>query len=180
MTTIHPDYAILAARIAISNLHKETKKSFSATMKDLREYVNPKNGKWSPMISTETYEAIMENGTLLSHAQSSRHATHAASRKPRGVASYCCAFVTSSRLPSRAGLVIWLFDHGHFRLTYVSKEVHLTLRSGYEGEYDLLVPYSSERRTGDMFHAAGDHTGLGCRVIPGAVTELYSTSTSTM
>ena len=29
MTTKHPDYAILAARIAISNLHKETKKQFS-------------------------------------------------------------------------------------------------------------------------------------------------------
>lgn len=29
MTTDHPDYAILAARLAISNLHKETKKHFS-------------------------------------------------------------------------------------------------------------------------------------------------------
>ena len=29
MTTKHPDYAILAARIAVSNLHKETKKTFS-------------------------------------------------------------------------------------------------------------------------------------------------------
>lgn len=28
MATIHPDYAQLAARIAVSNLHKETKKSF--------------------------------------------------------------------------------------------------------------------------------------------------------
>lgn len=38
MTTKHPDYAILAARIAVSNLHKETKKSFSAVIKDLYEY----------------------------------------------------------------------------------------------------------------------------------------------
>ena len=37
-TTKHPDYAILAARIAISNLHKETKKHFSAVIKDLYEY----------------------------------------------------------------------------------------------------------------------------------------------
>jgi len=35
MATTHPDYAILAARIAISNLHKETSKSFSNTMKRL-------------------------------------------------------------------------------------------------------------------------------------------------
>ena len=35
LATEHPEYAILAARIAISNLHKNTKKSFSDTMKDL-------------------------------------------------------------------------------------------------------------------------------------------------
>lgn len=45
MTTTHPDYAILAARIAISNLHKETKKTFSEVVKDLYTYVNPKNRK---------------------------------------------------------------------------------------------------------------------------------------
>ncbi|PWN49742.1 putative RNR1-ribonucleoside-diphosphate reductase large subunit [Violaceomyces palustris] len=67
-TTSHPDYAILAARIAISNLHKETKKSFSSTVKDLYEYVNPKNGRLSPMISKETYEAIMENKEKLDSA----------------------------------------------------------------------------------------------------------------
>jgi len=39
MTTTHPDYAKLAARISVSNLHKNTKKSFSETMKDLYEYV---------------------------------------------------------------------------------------------------------------------------------------------
>ena len=38
LTTKHPDYAILAARIAISNLHKETKKSFSAVIADLHNY----------------------------------------------------------------------------------------------------------------------------------------------
>ena len=45
MTTTHPDYAQLAARISVSNLHKNTKKSFSATMKDLYEYINPRTGK---------------------------------------------------------------------------------------------------------------------------------------
>lgn len=37
-TTTHPDYAVLAARIAISNLHKETKKNFSAVVQDLYDY----------------------------------------------------------------------------------------------------------------------------------------------
>ncbi|KAF5344932.1 hypothetical protein D9758_011605 [Tetrapyrgos nigripes] len=68
LTTKHPDYAILAARIAISNLHKETKKSFSAVIKDLYEYVNPKNGKAASMISKETYETVMANKELLDSA----------------------------------------------------------------------------------------------------------------
>jgi ribonucleoside-diphosphate reductase subunit M1 len=38
LTTKHPDYAILAARIAVSNLHKETKKNFSHVIKDLHNY----------------------------------------------------------------------------------------------------------------------------------------------
>ena len=48
MTTNHPDYAILAARIAVSNLHKNTKKSFSRTMKDLFDYIDPKTGEKDP------------------------------------------------------------------------------------------------------------------------------------
>ncbi|TPX44110.1 ribonucleoside-diphosphate reductase [Synchytrium endobioticum] len=68
LTTKHPDYAILAARIAISNLHKETKKAFSAVVEDLFKYVNPKNSKPSPMISKETYEAVMENSAALDSA----------------------------------------------------------------------------------------------------------------
>ena len=83
MTTKHPDYAILAARIAVSNLHKETKKLFTcknhngfvfvntiwfinikAVMEDLHSYVNPKNGLHQPMISDEVYEIIKENGDV--------------------------------------------------------------------------------------------------------------------
>ncbi|PWN36770.1 putative RNR1-ribonucleoside-diphosphate reductase large subunit [Meira miltonrushii] len=67
-TTTHPDYAVLAARIAISNLHKETRKSFSQVIKDLFEYVNPRNGKHSPMISETTYNAIMKNQAQLDSA----------------------------------------------------------------------------------------------------------------
>ncbi|KAJ9111887.1 ribonucleotide-diphosphate reductase subunit rnr1 [Naganishia adeliensis] len=68
LTTRHPDYAILAARIAISNLHKETKKSFSQVIDDLYKWVNPKNGRAAPMISKETYEAIMDNREVLDSA----------------------------------------------------------------------------------------------------------------
>ncbi|EJD38904.1 ribonucleotide reductase alpha subunit [Auricularia subglabra TFB-10046 SS5] len=65
MTTKHPDYAILAARIAISNLHKETKKSFSHVIEDCYNYVNPKNGKPAGMISEETYRVVKANAELL-------------------------------------------------------------------------------------------------------------------
>jgi ribonucleoside-diphosphate reductase alpha chain len=65
MTTTHPDYAQLAARISVSNLHKNTKKSFSETMKDLYEYVNPRNSKKAPLLSDEVYEIINKNADLL-------------------------------------------------------------------------------------------------------------------
>ncbi|KAK2465404.1 hypothetical protein APHAL10511_002758 [Amanita phalloides] len=68
LTTKHPDYAVLAARIAISNLHKETKKNFSQVIKDLYDYVNPKNGRPASMISKETYDVVMENAQVLNSA----------------------------------------------------------------------------------------------------------------
>lgn len=65
MTTAHPDYAKLAARISVSNLHKNTKKSFSETMKDLYEYINPRTGKKAPLLSNEVYKVIAENAETL-------------------------------------------------------------------------------------------------------------------
>lgn len=65
MTTTHPDYAKLAARISVSNLHKNTKKSFSETMKDLFEYVNPRTGKKAPLLSKEVFKVIQENAERL-------------------------------------------------------------------------------------------------------------------
>jgi ribonucleoside-diphosphate reductase alpha chain len=65
MTTRHPDYAILAARIAISNLHKVTSKSFSNTMKRLYTYEDPKTGENASLISKEVYEAVRKNAALL-------------------------------------------------------------------------------------------------------------------
>ncbi|MDG2503397.1 MAG: ribonucleoside-diphosphate reductase subunit alpha [Flavobacteriaceae bacterium] len=61
MTTTHPDYAKLAARISVSNLHKNTKKSFSETMTDLYLYVNPRTGKKAPLLSDEVHEIIQKN-----------------------------------------------------------------------------------------------------------------------
>jgi len=65
MTTTHPDYAKLAARISVSNLHKNTKKSFSETMSDLYSYVNPRTGKNAPLLSDEVYKVIEKNAELL-------------------------------------------------------------------------------------------------------------------
>ncbi|MBE16947.1 MAG: ribonucleoside-diphosphate reductase, partial [Cytophagaceae bacterium] len=61
MTTTHPDYAKLAARISVSNLHKNTKKSFSEVMTDLYEYVNPRTGNKAPLIADEVYKVIQDN-----------------------------------------------------------------------------------------------------------------------
>lgn len=65
MTTKHPDYAILAARIAISNLHKETDKSFSATIEKLFHYQDPKTGEPAGLIGEDTYAIVMDNADLL-------------------------------------------------------------------------------------------------------------------
>jgi len=65
MTIAHPDYAQLAARIAISNLHKNTKKSFSETMSDMYFYVNPRTNQESPLLSEEVHEVIQANAAFL-------------------------------------------------------------------------------------------------------------------
>jgi ribonucleoside-diphosphate reductase alpha chain len=64
-TTTHPDYALLASRIAIGNLHKNTKKSFSQTISDLYNYVDPKTGKGAGLIAEDVYNMITENAPLL-------------------------------------------------------------------------------------------------------------------
>jgi ribonucleoside-diphosphate reductase subunit M1 len=65
MTTDHPDYAILAARIAVSNLHKETKKHFSDVIDDLYKAVNNKTGRKSQMISNQHHAIVMKNADRL-------------------------------------------------------------------------------------------------------------------
>ncbi|MBT1712221.1 ribonucleoside-diphosphate reductase subunit alpha [Fulvivirgaceae bacterium PWU5] len=68
LTTKHPDFAKLAARIAVSNLHKVTSKSFSSTMKRLYTYIDPKTGQNAPLVSKETYRVIKEHAAELDAA----------------------------------------------------------------------------------------------------------------
>jgi len=65
LTTKHPDYALLASRIAVSNLHKNTVKSFSETMRKLHEYIDGKTGKNASLIADDVWEVIKDNAELL-------------------------------------------------------------------------------------------------------------------
>src|SRR6188508_1536814 len=65
LTTKHPDYALLASRIAISNLHKNTKKSFSETMADLYNYIDPRTNLKASLLADDVYNVIHENAGLL-------------------------------------------------------------------------------------------------------------------
>jgi ribonucleoside-diphosphate reductase alpha chain len=68
MTAMHPDYAILAARIATSNLHKETKKLFSETIRDLYEYIDPVTGQNASLIADDVMEIVQKNAEQLDSA----------------------------------------------------------------------------------------------------------------
>ncbi|MBS7566380.1 ribonucleoside-diphosphate reductase subunit alpha [Mucilaginibacter sp. Bleaf8] len=65
LTTKHPDYALLASRIAVSNLHKNTIKSFSETMRKLYEYKDPKTGKNASLIADDVWDVIEANAEIL-------------------------------------------------------------------------------------------------------------------
>ncbi len=65
LTTTHPDYALLASRIAVSNLHKNTEKSFSKTIELLYTYLDPKTGQKAALIADDVYEIIKNNAQLL-------------------------------------------------------------------------------------------------------------------
>ncbi|MCL4117451.1 UNVERIFIED_CONTAM: hypothetical protein GTU68_034409 [Idotea baltica] len=68
MAVYHPDYALLAARIAISNLHKSTSKSFSSTMEGLFKYIDPKTGAKAGLIAESTIEVIRKNKDKINSA----------------------------------------------------------------------------------------------------------------
>ena len=60
-TIDHPDYALLASRIAVSNLHKETKKTFSEVIEDLHHYIDPKTNQNASLVADDVYAIIQEN-----------------------------------------------------------------------------------------------------------------------
>lgn len=64
-TIDHPDYALLASRIAVSNLHKETKKTFSEVMHDLYHYVDNKTNEPASLLAEDVYQIIMDNKEVL-------------------------------------------------------------------------------------------------------------------
>jgi ribonucleoside-diphosphate reductase alpha chain len=68
MVTTHPDYAKLAGRLAVSNLHKTTHKKFSQCIKELYSFVEPKTGKESSLIDDNVYKFVMENKESLDGA----------------------------------------------------------------------------------------------------------------
>jgi ribonucleoside-diphosphate reductase alpha chain len=65
LTIVHPDYAILASRIAVSNLHKNTTKSFSSTMRNLYNYVDDVTGKRMPLIADDVMQIIEDNADII-------------------------------------------------------------------------------------------------------------------
>jgi ribonucleoside-diphosphate reductase alpha chain len=68
MVTTHPDYAKLAGRLAVSNLHKTTHKKFSQCVKELYSFVEPKTGKESSLISDDVYKFVIDNRETLDGA----------------------------------------------------------------------------------------------------------------
>jgi len=68
MVTAHPDYGMLAARIEVSNLHKNTKKAFSEVVSDLYHYINPRSNEPGPLISDAVYKLVMANQERLNAA----------------------------------------------------------------------------------------------------------------
>ena len=68
MVTTHPDYAKLAGRLAVSNLHKTTPKKFSQSMKELYSFIEPKTGKESSLIDDNVYQFVLANKEILDGA----------------------------------------------------------------------------------------------------------------
>ena len=65
LATRHPDFSTLAARISVSNLHKQTSKVFSEVVDTLRNNLHPKTGQPSPLVSQEVYDIVMEVGIFI-------------------------------------------------------------------------------------------------------------------
>lgn len=68
MATQHPEFSVLAARIAVSNLHKSTHKMFSEVVEQMRAHVHPKTGEPAPLVAEDVYDIVMENKDRLNSA----------------------------------------------------------------------------------------------------------------
>lgn len=68
MVTTHPDYAKLAGRLAVSNLHKTTPKKFSQCIRELHSFIEPKTGKESSLIDSDVYQFVITNREILDGA----------------------------------------------------------------------------------------------------------------
>ena len=68
MVTTHPDYAKLAGRLAVSNLHKTTPKKFSQSIKELYSFIEPKTNKESSLIDENIYNFVISNREVLDGA----------------------------------------------------------------------------------------------------------------
>lgn len=68
MTTIHPDFAVLAARIVVSNLHKQTQKDFSMVIEELYNVWNPKTNSTDPIVSKKVYDIVKKHSKELDEA----------------------------------------------------------------------------------------------------------------
>ena len=64
----HPDYAQLASRIAVSNLHKTTKKSFTEVMQELHTYRDPVTDEPASLVADDVMEIIDANAEALDSA----------------------------------------------------------------------------------------------------------------
>ena len=65
LSTVHPDYSVLAGRIAVSNLHKETKGCFSENIKMMYNFVNPATGEHAPLVSRELHDTVVNHAEVL-------------------------------------------------------------------------------------------------------------------
>ena len=68
LVTTHPDYAKLAGRLAVSNLHKTTPKKFSQSIKELYSFVESKTGKETSLIANNVYQFVIQNKEILDNA----------------------------------------------------------------------------------------------------------------
>jgi len=142
MTVSHPDYAQLAARIAVSNLHKNTKKSFSETMTDMYEYVNPRTGKESPLIADDVYKVIKDNAAFLD--------SHVIYNRDFNYDYFGFKTLERSYLLKINGRIVERPQH---MLMRVSVGIHLTDLAAVVETYDLMSKKFFTHATPTLFNA---------------------------